>query len=229
METNTPMRTLLIGATGCLGAAISDELLANQARVVLLARKPRRLEKLAIELEERHEGAEPLLYPLDMGGASPADYEDMAIRIQAHLGGLDAVIFSSAAFQGLRVLANTPPLEFLANIHVGLSAPVLIIQALLPLLMQSKGQILVVQDNTERCGQAYWGAYGIAQHGLRGVVSIFQQELENSGIRVHGFEAPMLDGGVHRRAYMSDDPKRLTQPAVVAKKIVSLLKNTPQT
>lgn len=220
---SAPMRTLLIGATGYLGAAISDELLAKQAQVVLLARKPRRLEKLAIELEERHEGAEPLLYPLDMGGASPADYEDMAARIKEHLGGLDAVVFSAAAFQGLRVLANTSPLELLADIHVGLSAPVLMIQALLPLLLASKGQVLVVQNSTERCGKAYWGGYGIAQHGLRGVVSIFKQELEQSGVRVHGFEAPMLRGGVHRRAYMSDDPTRLTPADMVAKEVVSLL------
>src|SRR3546814_3613994 len=68
------------------------------------------------------EGAQPLLYPLDLEGASPDDYAEMATRIESELGRLDGVLHCAAEFRGLTPLLHTDPADFARALHVGITA-----------------------------------------------------------------------------------------------------------
>src|SRR3546814_10589578 len=57
------------------------------------------------------EGAQPLLYPLDLEGASPDDYEEMTTRIERELGRLDGVLHCAAEFCRLTPLLHTDPAD----------------------------------------------------------------------------------------------------------------------
>src|SRR5690606_2659665 len=72
------------------------------ATVVLLGRRLPRLNRVYDAVAAA--GAEPLLYPLDLEGASPDDYAELATRIEAELGRLDGILHCAAEFRGL-----TPP------------------------------------------------------------------------------------------------------------------------
>ena len=80
---------LIVGAHGALGHAASRACAAAGASVVLLGRKVPKLNRVYDAIVR--EGGEALLYPLDLEGATPDDYADMAERIESGLGRLDGV------------------------------------------------------------------------------------------------------------------------------------------
>ncbi len=80
--------------------------------------------------------------------------------------------------------------------------------ACLPLLRQREDAALVFAvDASERVGQAYWGGYGVAQHGLRGLITSLHDELCRSPVRVSGLYPGPLRTALRARAYSVDqDP-----------------------
>ncbi|MFX4366054.1 SDR family NAD(P)-dependent oxidoreductase, partial [Acinetobacter baumannii] len=67
---------LVTGATGGLGSASAQACARAGATVVLLGRKVPRLNRVYDAVAAC--GPEPLLYPLDLEGATPDDYAEMA-------------------------------------------------------------------------------------------------------------------------------------------------------
>lgn len=213
---------LVTGAYGGLGEAAARACAQAGAEVVLLGRKVPRLNRVYDALKAL--GPEPAIYPLDLEGASPADYADMASRIETEFGRLDGVLHAAAEFKGLTPLAITEPEDFLRAIHVNLTAPWLLTQACLPLLKRGPDAAIVfVADETARVGRAYWGGYGVAKHGLEGLVRVLHDELENTRIRVSALEPGPMRTNLRARAFMEDRVNSAPAPSVYAAACVHLL------
>ena len=97
---------LVAGAHGGLGSAASLACARAGASVVLLGRRLPKLNRLYDSIAA--EGAEPLLYPLDLEGASPDDYAELASRLQSEFGRLDGLLHCAAEFRGLTRWACWP-------------------------------------------------------------------------------------------------------------------------
>ncbi len=82
-------------AAGGLGAAASRACAAAGATVVLLGRKVAKLNRVYDSAAQL--GPEPLLYPLDMEGASPDDYAELATRLESEVGRLDGLLHCAAS------------------------------------------------------------------------------------------------------------------------------------
>ena len=79
---------LVAGANGGLGRAGALACARAGASVVLLGRRIARLEKVYDEILAL-KAAQPALYPLDLAGATPRDYAELAATIErAFTGGL---------------------------------------------------------------------------------------------------------------------------------------------
>ncbi|WP_017914165.1 SDR family oxidoreductase, partial [Xanthomonas sp. SHU 166] len=102
------------------------------ATVVLLGHKPARLNRVYDAIAAV--GAAPLLYPLDLLGATPPDYATLAERMQGELGRLDGLLHCAADFAGLTPFEHADPAQFARAIHVNLTAAAWLTQACLPLL-----------------------------------------------------------------------------------------------
>lgn len=213
---------LVTGAHGGLGSAASVACAQAGATVVLLGRKVARLNRVYDSVARA--GAEPLLYPMDLEGASPDDFAALAERIESGPGRLDGVLHCAADFPGLTPLVNTDPAAFARAIHVNLTAPWWLTQACLPLLAKAVDSAVVfATDDLQRVGQAYWGGYGVAQHGLAALVGMLHAELRNSSVRVSGLEPGPMRTGLRARAYTDDTDKAARDPAQYAPACVSLL------
>ena len=81
---------LVTGAHGGLGEASAKACASAGATVVMLGRKVPKLNRTYDAVKKL--GLEPAMYPMDMAGAHPADYETMADKIVAELGGLHGVL-----------------------------------------------------------------------------------------------------------------------------------------
>lgn len=213
---------LISGAHGGLGSAAALACAQAGATLVLLGRKVPKLNRLYDALAQV--GPEPLMYPLDLEGAAPDDYAELADRLHAELGQLDGVLSCAAEFRGLTPLELTDPAAFARALHVNLTAPWWLAQACLPLLKQSDDAALVFAlDDLQRVGQAYWGGYGVAEHGLASLVGMLAEELRNTSVRVSALQPGPMRTGLRSRAYADDLDPALRDAADYAADCVTLL------
>jgi NAD(P)-dependent dehydrogenase (short-subunit alcohol dehydrogenase family) len=213
---------LIAGAHGGLGSAAAQACTRAGASVVLLGRKPPKLNRLYDSLAK--EGPEPLLYPLDLEGASPDDYAELAARIESGLCRLDGVLHCAAEFRGLTPLAHTDPAAFARAIHVNLTAPWWLTQACLPLLSKADDAAVVFAVNDlQLTRQAFWGGYGIAQHGLATLVGMLHAELANGPVRVSALQPGPMRTGLRSQAFVEEDDRIARDPSVYADACVTLL------
>ena len=170
------------------------------------------------------DGGQALLYPLDLEGASPDDYAEMAARVEAELGRLDGVLHCAATFRGLTPLLHTDPAAFARALHVNLTAPWWLTQACLPLLAKSgDAAVVFALNDLQLTRHAFWGGYGVAQHGLAALVSMLHAELANGPIRVSALQPGPMRTGLRAMAFVEEDDRIARDPATYADACVTLL------
>jgi NAD(P)-dependent dehydrogenase (short-subunit alcohol dehydrogenase family) len=217
---------LVSGAHGGLGRAASLACAQAGATVVLLGRRTPRLNRVydAIVKQGGDASPDPVNVPFDLAGAGPDDYADLALRIETQLGRLDGLLHCAAEFNGLTPLEHTDPAAFARALHVNLTARWWLTQACLPLLKRADDAALVfVLDDATRSAQAYWGAYGLAQHGLAAMVGMLHAELAGSPVRVSGLQPGPMRTSLRAQAYVEDDDVQARDPADYAAACVHLL------
>lgn len=213
---------LVLGASGGLGQAFARAAAGAGAELILAGRRVAALERLYDELDAG--GTKVGLYPLNLAGAGPQDYAELAARLRSQCGGLDAVVFASAHLRGLSSVEHTPPEDWLTALHVNLSAPLLLLQALLPLLrLRDDAAIVLAINGPQACGRAYWGGYGVAQAGLAQLAAILADELERSNVRVHGLDPGPMRTGLRQRVWFSEDPATVPAPDRAARVLAALV------
>ena len=214
---------LITGAAGGLGRASALAVTRAGASAILLGRKVRALEKVYDEAAALG-GAQPAIYPLDLAGATPNDYAQLAATIERECGRLDGIVHAAAHFSGLQPAANIAADEWLRSLHVNLSAPFLLTQACLPLLQATAdASVVFVLDDSERMGKAHWGGYGVAKSAVCGLASILHEELENTPVRVHALLPMPMRTALRRAAYYGENTLDLPLPDEAAHGVIYLL------
>lgn len=213
---------LVAGAAGGLGAAASLACAKAGATLVLLGRKLAPLNRLYDAVKAV--GPEPILYPLDLEGASPDDFDQLGQAIDGEFGRLDGLLHCAAEFKGLTPLSHTDPADFARAIHVGLTARWWLTQACLPLLAKSDaGAAVFVLDDPARSGGAFWGGYGIAQAGQAALVRMLQAELGEHGPRISGLQPGPMRTNLRAKAYQANADLKARPAADYADTCVELL------
>ena len=213
---------LITGAHGGLGSVASMACARAGATVVLLGRRVPKLNRLHDAIAA--EAAAPLLYPMDLEGATPDDHAELAARIEGEFGRLDGLLHCAADFRGLTPLEHTDPANFARALHVNLTAPWWLTQACLPLLKRSDdGAVVFALDDLARVGNAFWGGYGVAQHGLAALVPMLARELANTSVRISALQPGPMRTGLRAKAYVDDADRDARDPALYAGASVELL------
>lgn len=168
-------RVLITGAAGGLGGALSERAAGEGAELVLLDKDLKSLESLHDRIESAGH-RQPALYPLDMMGASPDDYAELASRIEQEFGGLDTLVHAAADVGQPAPLTLYDPQSWLKCLHVNINASFLLTQALLVMLKASAGRVVFVSDAAGRTGQAAMGAYGVSKWAMEGMMATLAAE-----------------------------------------------------
>jgi len=213
---------MVAGAAGGLGAAAAAACARAGATVVLLGRKVAALNRVYDAVKAC--GPEPLLYPLDLEGASPDDYDELAQRVETGLGRLDGVLHCAAEFKGLTPLKHTDPADFARAMHVDLTARWWLTQACLPLLSKSDaGAVVFVIDAVQPGSGAFWGAYHLAQSAQGALVPMLQAELGPHGPRISGLRPGPMRTPLRGRAFQANTDLHARPAADYAAACVNLL------
>ncbi|CAN5700278.1 SDR family NAD(P)-dependent oxidoreductase [soil metagenome] len=217
---------LVNGAHGGLGRAASLACAQAGATVVLLGRRTPKLNRVYDAIARHPDGPlpEPLNVPLDLAGATPDDYADLAARLDAQLGRLDGLLHCAASLDGLTPLEHSDPTKFAATLHVNLTARCWLTRACLPLLRRAEDAAVVfVIDDPVATAQAYWGAYGLAQSAQAALVPMLHVELAASAVRVSGLQPGPMRTPLRAQAHVEADDHLARDPAQYAGACVTLL------
>ncbi len=213
---------LVTGAHGGLGAEAAKACARAGATVVLLGRKVPKLGRVYDAIKAI--GPEPALYPMDLAGADPADFETLADTLGRELGRLDGVLHCAADFAGLTPLENTPPEQFARQVQVNLNARWYLTQACLPLLRKADDAAVVfVLDDPARVLRPYWGAYGLTQLAGEGLVRMLHAETDTTAVRVSGLRPGPMRTSLRSRAFVDEAMLRVPGPEAYAEACVMLL------
>ena len=83
--------------------------------------------------------------------------------------------------------------------------------------------MVFVVDDTDRVGSAYWGGYGVAQHGVEALVGMLHAELHNGPVRVSALRPGPMRTTLRSRAYVDENDARARDAAEFAPACVTLL------
>lgn len=116
--------------------------------------------------------------------SDPESVQNAVTRAAADLGGLDVVANVAGVLQ-FRRLEHLDIATWNRHIGVNMTGPMLVSQAALPYLRESKGVIVSVASNAGLRAQPYQSAYSGSKAGLVMVMKSLALELAADGIRVN--------------------------------------------
>jgi NADP-dependent 3-hydroxy acid dehydrogenase YdfG len=161
---------LVTGASRGIGLAIADALHGAGAHVVRLARS------LADASADRRTD-------LRCDVTDAAQVQRAVDRVLAERGVPDVVVNNAGAFF-LRPLAETTSQDFTRALAVNLTAPFLVIRALLPhLTRRGRGHVVTMGSIADHVAYPGNAAYTAGKYGLRGLHDVLRAELAGTGIR----------------------------------------------
>ena len=213
MPNNKQMnKTIFVtGACGGLGSALALELCKQQADVIISDKNPRSLALMCDKIIEQG-GKEPIVYPMDLVGATPNDFYQLAQTIENKIGRLDALVHTAVEFSGLTEFIHYEATRWLKEMQINLNSPIFLTQALLPLLQKSKGTIIFTLENLQTTSKAYWGAYGTCKGALSHFANTLKEEMEDSKVNVFTVTPQPMKTQLRSKGWPAEDTRHLIDP-----------------
>lgn len=205
---------LVTGAGDGIGAAAARSFAAHGATVILLGRTIRKLEAVYDAIEDAGH-PQPAIYPMNLEGAAPKDYEDLAETIKGEFGRLDGLLHNAAMLGSLTPLHQYDLEKWSKVMQVNLNAPYMMTAAMLDLLKASEdSSVVFTSAAVARRGKAYWGPYAISLAACENMMQIWADELEqNTGIRVNSIDPGAVRTRMRTNAYPGEAPENNPWPA----------------
>lgn len=213
---------LITGAAGALGSELVRQLTERGDDCIALDRDVDSLNRLHDSVADKS-GRAPALMPMDLAGAAPQDYEQLAGAIKDQFGRLDGLIHNAAAFYGLQPLVQQPPGEWLQILQTSLTAPYMLVSVLMP-LMNSSARIVFIDDEQSVSRPAGWAAYGVAQAGRRQLAEILRAERVSSGPQVLSIDPGAFASPLRSAAWASEVPGGAGSVREAAQRVLSTIR-----
>jgi len=207
---------LVAGASGDIGRAIAFDLLAAGAEVLMLGRSMARLAHPAPP-ENFRENCRFVVADLT---------DDAAIgRVTAEVssrGRLDVLVLSSGTYERSR-----DPAVFARQIAANVVGPYTLLQQLLPLLIDAKGQVVFINSSQAIRAAGALGQYAATKHAMKAVADSLRDEVNSKGVRVVSLFLGRTASERQRAIFAEEGrrypPERLIQPADIAQLLRSVL------
>lgn len=204
---------LITGAGDGIGKATAIECAKRGATVILLGKTIKKLEAVYDEILAAN-APQPAIYPLDMEGAKPQDYQDLAATVEKEFGRLDGLLHN-AGWHGVSTPIEHYDITLWYRVmQVNLNAVFLLSQACIPVLQKSVSASILF--NVDQKSSAYWGAYGIAKAGQISLMHILSDELETVNISVNALDPGAVHTNLRTRAIPAEDKSSLKLASDVA-------------
>jgi NAD(P)-dependent dehydrogenase (short-subunit alcohol dehydrogenase family) len=194
---------IVTGAARGLGRAAAERLIERGASVAVNVRDRDRAEALARELG-------PRTIPIPGDVAAEGVPEELARHTLERFGRIDILVNNAALPLTTRFEAITPE-EWRRALEVNLTAPFLLIRAVLPAMKaQRYGRIVNVSSTAGRMVSTLGGAhYTATKTGLLGLTRAAAKELGKYGITVNAVCPGMIDTELTRESASPEELDRI--------------------
>jgi len=202
---------MVTGAGDGIGAEAARNYARHGATVLLVGRTQKKLEAVYDAIVE--EGCpEPTIAVIDFAKAQGDDYQAIADAVEQEFGQLDGLLHNAGILGYLAPIEHYEVKKWLEVLHVNLTAPYILTQALLPLLHKSADAAVVfTSSGVGRKGRALWGAYAVSKFGTEGLMQTLADELDS--MRINCINPGKTRTAMRRAAYPAEDPTTLKTPA----------------
>lgn len=204
---------LVTGAGSGLGRAASLAYARHGATLALLGRNEQRLEAVYDEILAAG-GAEPAMFPFDLGVADDRGLETLAGAILHHLKRLDGILHSAHQFYSLTPLSLQTLEQWQSLMRVNLIAPFALTRACLPALRAAAHASVIFTGETHgHQPAAFWGGYAVAKSGLETLTRIWSDELASEPqLRINTLIPGQVATTLRARTHPGLAPEQLPQP-----------------
>lgn len=208
---------MVTGAGDGIGKAAAVSFAAHGATVILLGKTIKKLEAVYDEIESAGY-PEAVILPLDLRGATAADYATVAERIEEDFGRLDGLLHNAGILGDLTPLEHYDPETWNQVMQVNLTSEFLLTQAMIPLLRASgDGSVIFTSSSVGRKGRAHWGAYAVSKFATEGLMETLADEMDDkrNNVRVNSLNPGATRTYMRHMAYPAEDPGRNPEPEAI--------------
>lgn len=206
---------LITGAGDGIGKQAALTYAAHGATCILLGKTVSKLEAVYDEIVANG-GQEPAIVPLDLNGATPKHYQDMANTIADQFGKLDGVLFNASKLGHLSPFAQIPVDEWQQVMQVNLHSSVFMLQPLLPLLLKSNSaSVIFTSSSVGRKGRAFWGTYSVSKFATEGLMQVLADEYQNKPLRFNCINPGATRTAMRAKAFPAENADTLKTPAQI--------------
>ncbi|BAS67958.1 YciK family oxidoreductase [Bathymodiolus septemdierum thioautotrophic gill symbiont] len=219
---------LVTGANRGFGRAMTLDLAKAGATVIMLGRDLASLEAVYDEVTDAGY-QEPMLYPLDLEGATPEHYEQLQADLLTNFGHLDGLIHNAGIIGTMMPIEQYDIKLWYSVMQINVNAVFMLTQALIPVLNKSKdARVLFLSSSVGRDARAYWGAYGVSKFAIEGLSKTLSEELEKTNIRVNSLDPGRMRTEMRRTAYPAENADKNPLPENKSLAIVYLMSETAE-
>ncbi len=208
----TSKTILVTGAGDGIGKEAALQFAKYGATVILLGRTVSKLEAVYDEIVAIG-GPEPAIIPLDLQGATPQHYRDMANTIDNQFASLDGVLHNASLLGHLEPFQQINEDDWNNVMQVNVNSQFFMTQALIPVMKKSTNASLVFTTSSVGLkGRAYWGSYSISKFATQGMMEVIADENENTSIRANCINPGGTRTNMRAQAYPAEDASKLKTP-----------------
>lgn len=213
---------LVTGASSGIGKAIALELARDCQAMVLTGRSEERLEAVRSAVEAF--GAETVVVPADL--ADRRAVERLNAAVKQRFTRMDVLVMAGGAMTYGR-FEDQDVSELAQLFAVNVIGPITLLASLLPLLKNSRGQVVFINSSIVFNPSQRTAYYAATKCALKGLAEGIRQEVNQEGIRVlnvyPGRTATPLQEWLHRLEGRTYRPGELLQPEDIAGAVVHAL------
>jgi short-subunit dehydrogenase len=213
---------LVTGASGGIGAAISEALARAGANLVMVGRDRAKLDAVARKLPN---GSQTVMTrACDLTKAD--DIDALFDHVAALEERLDILVHCAGVVEhGL--LADAPLSSLDRQYQANVRGPLLLTQRLLAKLRSPQGQIVFINSSVGLKARANAGHFSATQHAFKALADSLREEVNAAGIRVMnvfpGRTATRRIASLHELEGRPFQPEVLLQPEDIASVVVNAL------
>ncbi|BFT30266.1 YciK family oxidoreductase [Alteromonas sp. D210916BOD_24] len=216
---------LITGAGDGIGAQAARTYAAHGATCILLGRTVSKLEAVYDDIIALG-GNEPAIVPLDLKGATPSHYQQMAQTIIDQFGRLDGVLHNASILGHLSAFKDIDAKEWQDVMQVNLNAMVYMTQALIPALEKApNASVIFTSSSVGRKGRAFWGTYAVSKFATEGVMQTLADEYQNKSLRFNCINPGATRTHMRAQAFPAENPETLKQPSDIMPTYLYLMGN----
>jgi 3-oxoacyl-[acyl-carrier protein] reductase len=214
---------VVTGAARGIGAEIGKRLARMGAVVVLTARDPAALNKVAREIEA--EGGRAEVADFDL--REEAAVEEFAASILQRHGRCDVLVNNAGVGKIGAPLYEMQPADWDVVMSTNLRGPYLMIRAFAPMMIRARsGHIVNISSLAGHNPLKNGAAYAASKWGLNGLTYSVAEELRDYGIRVSVIAPGSVNTGFGGAG--GKNPEKKIQPDDVANIVAMLVTQAPQ-